>query len=260
MLIAERLPGNAGEKQLLVVNVPNFIQATRDSGYKNTAAAFAEFVDNSVEAGATRIEVELRVEVHGEITIEVLDDGCGMTPSQLESALQFGDSTRFSSRRGIGRFGMGLPNAAVSQARRVEVLSWKRPSAVWSVSLDVDDLTSSAPAERAITGPIKHRGWIPTSTSGTLVRLGKCDRLDTQELESLIARIRSEFGRIFRDFLFAGKSIVVAGRKVRPLDPLFLRKGVNPAGASLYGPPFHYRVKSGCGCGLTSFANGTGSI
>lgn len=210
MLIAERLPEEAGGKQSPVVNVPNFIQATRDSGYRNTAAAFAEFVDNSVEAGATRIEVKLRAVVHGEILIEVLDNGCGMTPSQLESALQFGCSTRFSSRSGIGRFGMGLPNAAVSQARSVEVLSWQCPSVVWSASLDVDDLTSSAPTARAITGPIKHKGWTPTSTSGTLVRLGKCDRLDTQELESLAARIRSEFGQIFRDFLFAGKSIIVA--------------------------------------------------
>jgi hypothetical protein len=38
------------------VDLPNFIQATRDSGYKNTAAALAEFVDNSIEAGATCIK------------------------------------------------------------------------------------------------------------------------------------------------------------------------------------------------------------
>ena len=30
------------------VDLPNFIQATRDSGYKSTAAALAEFVDNSI--------------------------------------------------------------------------------------------------------------------------------------------------------------------------------------------------------------------
>jgi hypothetical protein len=137
MLVAERMSENTGDKHSPLVDIPNFIQATRDSGYRNTAAAFAEFVDNSLEAGPTRIDIELRAEVDGEITIEFLDNGCGMSPSQLASALRFGGSTRFSSRNGIGRFGMGLPNAAVSQARRVEVLSWQRPSAVWSAFLDV---------------------------------------------------------------------------------------------------------------------------
>ncbi len=247
MLVAERISENAEGKHSPVVDVPNFIQATRDSGYRNSAAAFAEFVDNSIEAGATRIDIDLRADADGEITIEVLDNGCGMTPSELASALQFGGTSRFSSRNGIGRFGMGLPNAAVSQARRVEVLSWQRPPAVWSAHLDVDDLTCLGEADRGLMVPARQRRWVPASASGTLVRLKKCDRLDTQELDSLTARIRSEFGRIFRDFLFGGKTIVVAGLKVQPSDPLFLRKGIHAAGASLYGPPLNYRVKSGPG-------------
>jgi hypothetical protein len=247
MLVAERMSENNGGEHSPLVDVPNFIQATRDSGYRNTAAAFAEFVDNSIEAGATRIDIDLRADADGEITIEVLDNGCGMNPSQLASALQFGGTTRFSSRNGIGRFGMGLPNAAVSQARRVEVLSWQRPSAVWSAHLDVDDLTCLGEADRGLMVPARQRRWIPASASGTLVRLKKCDRLDTRELDALTDRIRSEFGRIFRDFLFGGKIIVVAGLKVHPSDPLFLRKGIHAAGASLYGPPLNYRVKSGTG-------------
>jgi hypothetical protein len=55
MFVAERMSENTGDKHSPLVEIPNFIQATRDSGYRNTAAAFAEFVDNSLEAGATRI-------------------------------------------------------------------------------------------------------------------------------------------------------------------------------------------------------------
>ena len=139
---------------------------------------------------------------------------------------------------------MGLPNAAVSQARRVEVLAWQRPTAVWSAFLDVDDLTSSDQDKMGLRVPLKQRDRGPASESGTLIRLRKCDRLDSREPEILSARLRSEFGRIFREFLFHGNSIVVAGLKVRPFDPLFIRKGVNPTGASLYGPPLYYRVKS----------------
>jgi len=35
-----------------IVAVPTFINAIRDSGCKSTAAALAELVDNSLEAGA----------------------------------------------------------------------------------------------------------------------------------------------------------------------------------------------------------------
>ena len=166
-----------------LVDLPNFIQATRDSGYKNTAAALAEFVDNSIEAGATYIKIDLIKDANNEITIEVLDDGCGMTASQLRLALQFGGSTRFSSRSGIGRFGMTLPNAAVSQARRVELLSWQSPTAVWSAFLDVDELSSRDRGRVELQDPIRCRGIVPTSKSGTLVRLRRCDRLDNRDTE-----------------------------------------------------------------------------
>jgi hypothetical protein len=232
-----------------VVYIPNFIQATRDSGYRNTAAALAEFVDNSIEAEATRINIDLGVGIDGQITVEILDNGCGMAAPRLASALQFGGSTRFSSRAGLGRFGMGLPNAAVSQARRVEVLSWQCRTTVWSSFLDVDDLTISQQSASGLAGPVRDKHWKPETESGTLVRLTKCDRLDTQDLGSLAARLRSEFGRIFREFLFSGKSIVIAGTKVRLVDPLFLRKGVNPSGAVLYGPALHYQLKSALGEG-----------
>jgi histidine kinase/DNA gyrase B/HSP90-like ATPase len=61
------------------------------------------------------------------IVLSVSDDGRGMDRQTLRLALQFGGSMRFNSRRGMGRYGMGLPNGALSQARRVEVLTWQRP-------------------------------------------------------------------------------------------------------------------------------------
>ena len=42
-----------------VVAVDKFIQATRDSGYKGTASAVAELIDNALQAGATEIKVAL---------------------------------------------------------------------------------------------------------------------------------------------------------------------------------------------------------
>src|SRR5262245_34093538 len=95
-----------------------FIEATRDTGYRSSAAAVAELVDNAIQAKAKKVRVFVR-EVTDELEVAVLDDGTGMDTATLRRALQFGGSMRFGDRNGLGRFGMGLPNASVSQARRV---------------------------------------------------------------------------------------------------------------------------------------------
>ena len=43
-----------------LVDAANFLLATRDSGYRSTAYAVAEFVDNSLQAGATSVAIDVR--------------------------------------------------------------------------------------------------------------------------------------------------------------------------------------------------------
>src|SRR4030095_191011 len=62
------------------------------------------------------------------VEVSILDNGCGMDPFTLRQALRFGGSTRFGDRSGLGRYGMGLPNASLSQARRMMVYTWQSPS------------------------------------------------------------------------------------------------------------------------------------
>src|SRR5947209_17792162 len=116
-----------------IVALDKFIQATRDSGYKGTASALSELVDNSIQAEATRIAISVTAATSGEeektMEVSVLDNGCGMDPFTLRQALRFGGSTRFGDRSGLGRYGMGLPNASLSQARRVTVYTWQSSSA-----------------------------------------------------------------------------------------------------------------------------------
>jgi sensor histidine kinase regulating citrate/malate metabolism len=96
-----------------IIELDHFIQATRDSGYKGTASALAELIDNSYEAGATKVEVEVQRSKDGESTPVVCDDGCGMPPSVLQRALRFGGSTRFNSRKGTN-LGLLIPSNNVT--------------------------------------------------------------------------------------------------------------------------------------------------
>ena len=138
------------------------VKAMRDSGYKNTAYALAELLDNSVQANATSVEI-ICIEAYGQIkersrrriqAIGILDNGHGMLPETLRLALQFGNGTHLTDRKGIGRFGMGLPNSSISQCRRVEVWTWQNgPDNAMYTHLDVDEIEGrrmpAVPAPRA---------------------------------------------------------------------------------------------------------------
>jgi hypothetical protein len=163
-----------------LVAIRSFIEATRDSGYKSTSSAIAELVDNSFEAEATVVDVMIVEEENGAKRVSITDNGTGMPAGTIQLALQFGGSTRFNSRRGTGRYGMGLPNGSLSQARRVDVYSWTNPHNIWSSYLDADEISSNA--LDGVPPPVrfKPRGAdeLPSSPSGTTVVLTKCDRLN----------------------------------------------------------------------------------
>src|SRR5262245_27827960 len=79
-----------------VILLKEFIQATRDSGYKGTPYAVAELVDNALEAHARSVFVDVKAAHPGRnatVNVAVTDDGIGMSPSELMLALQFGGST-----------------------------------------------------------------------------------------------------------------------------------------------------------------------
>jgi hypothetical protein len=225
-----------------IVQLAQFISATRDSGYKNTAASISELLDNAFEGGATKVKINISEDSKSEISISVIDNGCGMTPSVLKLALQFGGSTRFNSRKGMGRYGMGLPNSSLSRARRVEVYSWTKPGVIWWTYLDIDEISTSK--MRSVPSPrrVKYDSRFPYSRSGTIVIWSKCDRLDYKTSLRLVGRLTERLGQTFRREIWKGKSISVNGIRLRSIDPLFLKKGNNLVGATPFGAPLKYQI------------------
>ena len=225
-----------------LIAVDRFIQATRDSGYKSTGSAISELIDNSIEAGARHVAIHLGTGVDGSPTVEVVDDGSGMDASTLCEALRFGGTTRFGSRSGLGRYGMGLPNSSVSQARRLEVVTWQRQSNVLGSYLDIDEIiagklaTVPLPRPFALPEIARQHGF----AKGTLVRWLNCDRLDYRRSSTLIEKLQHHLGRVFRHFLWKGLDLTINGVKVRPLDPLLVSKRSSVSGASIFGSPLEF--------------------
>lgn len=112
-----------------IVDIKNMGDALRNTGYKNIESAVAEIIDNSVEAGAKNIFVILREGIAAsgrKVVNEIgfLDNGDGMNEDVLGSCLGIGASTR-QARKGMGRFGVGLPQASLYACPEIEVYSWQ---------------------------------------------------------------------------------------------------------------------------------------
>lgn len=196
------------------------VKAMRDSGYQNTAYAIAELIDNSLQAGADSVEL-LCKESRGMVarreswTIEeigVLDNGSGMDAATLRMALQFGNGTRLDDRSGIGRFGMGLPSASISQCTQINVWSWiDGPASALHTTIDLRQVESGAVSEVPEPQPAGLPGpWVDAANSigesGTLVVWSDLDRCMWKKGTTIINRSEFVIGRMYRAYINSGRA------------------------------------------------------
>jgi hypothetical protein len=232
------------------------VKAMRDNGYKNAAYAVAELMDNSIQHGATKVELlcsEIDVPLNNRFVsrvhqIAVLDNGSGMTKDVLRMALQFGNGTHLeaSNQKGIGKFGMGLPSSSISQASKVEVYTWQNgvDSAIYSY-LDIDEIIKQtmkevpAPIKKAIPEIWKVAGK-SFGNSGTIVIWSNIDKCIWKTAQAIIENSEFLIGRMYRKFLVNGKvTIKMAAFKeknphtltiiktARPNDPIYLMENTS---------------------------------
>ncbi|MFF1558195.1 ATP-binding protein [Streptomyces sp. NPDC058279] len=221
------------------------VKAMRDSGYKSTAYALAELIDNSIDAKATLVEVfacESPVQVssrtsHRVETIAVLDNGTGMDTDALRRALKYGDGLG-DDRKRIGRFGMGLPNSSMSQCTRLEVWSWTNgPGNAMYSYLDlaeINDGLDDVPAPKHDPLPDYWRDLSEgLGNTGTLVVWSDLDRVNWHGAAATLKNTTELIGRVYRHYLTADKAaikmapvrdgkVVGTANYVMANDPLYL--------------------------------------
>lgn len=226
------------------------IIAMRDNGYRNTAYAIAELIDNAIQARASSIELlccereyfvnrRNRRNIH---QVAVLDNGRGMDQEVLSRALQFGNGAYLNDRSGIGRFGMGLPSSSISQSRKVEVWTWQDgpENALYSyidlARVESGDQTSVPEPESKSIPEI----WLRTGRSfemtGTLIVWSNIDRVIWKTAKAIINNSDDLIGRIYRQFIHDGRvrirmasfvddrpNQIGEDRLVKVNDPIYLK-------------------------------------
>lgn len=231
-----------------IVDIKNMGDALRNTGYKNIESAVSEIIDNSIEAGASNIFIILNESLAAsgrKVISEIgfLDNGTGMDSSVLGSCLGIGSSTRHA-RKGMGRFGVGLPQASLYACPEIEVFSWQDGiQNAKKVFLDINMIKDGSqteiedPAESNL--PKKYAKFINYSVpnkqydfskSGTLVIWNHIDRIQPKTRGPLTDRLEFALGQKFRYFIHDNlceiKIVSIENEEsavnVAPNDPLFL--------------------------------------
>lgn len=198
------------ETKMQIVNSYLALNALREVGYRSTATAIAELVDNSIEAEADDIHImtfskkeagakraSYRVQ-----RVAVLDNGKGMLEEEIANCLSLGWGTRLNTREGLGRFGFGLKGASISQCRHIEIYSW-RDDKCFKTYMDLDEIRDNDLQDLRPAVSTKVPKFVPDNfrKSGTLVIWSKLDKVDFTRPITLLNRMDSELCRIYRHFL-----------------------------------------------------------
>ena len=97
------------------------MKSLRDMGYEFSTAV-ADIVDNSIEATATHVSIQ--VEFDGDDSwVSIADNGRGMSPADLREAMRYGSSSRDYGDEDLGKFGLGMKVASLSQCQSLAVAS-----------------------------------------------------------------------------------------------------------------------------------------
>jgi len=219
----------------IIPSAKRLIKSLRNMGY-DFPTAVADIVDNSIEAGATKIYISIGF--HGENSyVRIADNGSGMTEEELKEALRYG-SERDYSEEDLGKFGLGLKTASMSQCRCLSVASRKiNKELVTAYSWDLDHIEKTNKWEIIPITDDSSKNIIKAPLSenpGTVVLWEKLDRIlefrdpegefAKKRLVSMTGELGTYLSMVFHKFLTneipdQKVEIFINKSKICPWDP-----------------------------------------
>jgi hypothetical protein len=207
----------------------------RAIGY-DAATAVADLIDNSITAGATT--VDLRFPPGRPTCLAIVDNGRGMNAEDLLVAMRHGSRSPNEPRQAgdLGRFGLGLKTASMSQCRRLTVASRLHGSTA-ALQWDLDEVGFDWEIGVLEPHDIRQLPFIEELEileTGTMVLWEKLDVLAADEtgdgsvFGARISTVREHLSLVFHRFLADGRqpfSISINRTPVIPIDPFLEHLG-----------------------------------
>lgn len=211
------------------------MESTRSVGY-SFESAVSDIVDNSISADARNIWI---TSLPGDDPfVSILDDGNELSLQELEEAMRYGtDPNAVRDKNDLGRFGLGMKIASLSQCRRLTVVSAKSGSVSacrWDLDrvIETDSWTLQVLSGGELDG-LPSIDKIRSMPSGTLVVWENMDKIRERsggDLSALMSKtisdlkehLRLTFHR-FMDSAAGEVRIFLNGDELKPCDPFLTR-------------------------------------
>lgn len=221
------------EKREAAPFAASMMESLRDLGY-SAETAVADIIDNAIFARATELKVDFLWN-GAQSRIVFCDNGLGMTEEELVRAMRPGSQSPASIRdsNDLGRFGLGLKTASLSQCRVLTVLSRKKGKKASYWRWDLDYLTTSETEGWTILQIASEEDLdtVEKMSNGTVVVWDNLDRIiefgkegySEDDFYMVAEKVKRHIELIFHRYLETGKlKIIFNGVPVKAWDP-FLR-------------------------------------
>ncbi len=218
---------------------PMLIESTRAIGY-SIDAAIADIIDNSISAKANSIGVWFMP--YDEPYVAILDNGDGIIPDKFTESMRYGCYNPLEPREehDMGRYGLGLKTASLSQCRCLTVATISEGS-IYARRWDIDYIKNSEKwdlleLETDEIYMLPEINKLLKQGKGTLVIWNKLDKIQIgeitleQALNNKMSEVREHIALVFHRYLSGDGMnkviITMNGNPIAPLDPFFTSKSI----------------------------------
>lgn len=219
------------EQMNLVPRAESLMGSMRSMGY-SFESAVADVIDNSVSAGSACVRLLFPMRRDEDLAVGILDDGEGMSRDELFEAMRYGsaDVEEVRSTHDLGRFGLGMKAASLSQCRILTVVS-KRDGQLaayewnYNVIRERQEWVVLAYADEELKA-LPYVDRLSEQDHGTLVIWREFDLLAKaggkslyEVLDDLKETLAQYLGLIFHRYLSSRFAIYINHGRVSALDP-----------------------------------------
>ncbi len=211
------------------------MESLRATGY-SLPDAIADLIDNSLAASARNVWLSFHW-AGADSSVSVVDDGLGMTCPVLVNAMRMGSRNPLEERAAsdLGRYGLGMKTASISQARSLTVAS--RVSGDPEISIrrwDLDQIASARDwrlLRSATEEGITRLSVLKNMSQGTVVIWEKLDRAvgaasasDVKARRQFLEAIRgveAHVAMVFHRYMSGPRAVAlwINDQRVAPWDP-----------------------------------------
>jgi hypothetical protein len=207
---------------------PSLIESMRFLGY-SFPSAIADLLDNSISADAKNINIISEPAVDPSLII--LDDGYGMSEKECYEAMRYGCNNPLNKRDAsdLGRFGLGMKSASLSQCRELIVIS-KHRGKICGYSWNLDFVIRKKAWNLLVLqndeiDELPHIEELKKLKHGTFLLLRNFDRIKentsniSETFNNCLVEMSKHLALVFHRFIAEGLNIYVNKNRIEGRDP-----------------------------------------